>query len=127
MAEGFKGASAKSKDEEEAELKKLMKEKSASLLGQSLVKLGKICMPKCVSGKDTYMSPEETRCLTNCVASLHKTHSRVFNYFLNFEKEKSEHDKAQALREAWEEEQAALRQAAQVRVEKIEAEGLVKM
>jgi len=128
MAEGFKGTTAKSKDEEEAELKKLMKEKSASLLGQSLVKLGKICMPKCVSGgKDSYMSPEETRCLTNCVASLHKTHSRVFNYLLGFEKEMSEHEKTAAVRRAWEEEQAALRQAAQVRTETIEAEGLVKM
>ena len=127
MAEGFKGASAKSKDEEEAELKKLMKEKSASLLGQSLVKLAKVCMPKCVSGKDSYMSPEETRCLTNCVASLHKTHSRVFNYLLNFEKEMSEHEKAVSLRRAWEEEQETLRQAVQVRADKIEAEGLVKM
>ena len=83
--EGFKGTSAKTKEEEETELKKIMKEKSASLIGQSLVKLAKICMPKCVSGKDTFMSSEETECLEACVNTLHKTHIKVFNYFLKFE------------------------------------------
>ena len=41
------------KDEEEAKFKKLRKEKSASLIGQTLVQLTRICMPKCVNMKDS--------------------------------------------------------------------------
>lgn len=55
------------KDEEEAKFKKLRKEKSASLIGQTLVQLTRICMPKCVNMKDSKVEAQETECLKTCV------------------------------------------------------------
>ena len=37
------------KDAEEAEVKKLMKERSTAIIGQSLAQLTKVCMPKCIT------------------------------------------------------------------------------
>ena len=73
------------KDAEEAEIKKLMKEKSSAILGQSLVRLTAICMPKCVNIKEGHVDARETKCLQDCVRALHKTHNQVFKHMLEFE------------------------------------------
>lgn len=55
------------KEEEEAKFKKLRKEKSTSLIGQSIVQLTRICMPKCMNMKDSKVERHETECLKACV------------------------------------------------------------
>lgn len=56
-------SSKKSKEQEETDVKKMMKEKSSTLIGQSLVKLTKLCMPKCVNTRESHVYKEETECL----------------------------------------------------------------
>ena len=59
----------------------MMKEKSSAMLGLSLVQINKMCMPKCVNIRDSYVHKNETNCLKNCVGLLHKTHVRGFSRF----------------------------------------------
>ena len=115
------------KDAEEAEVKKLMKEKSASLIGQSLVQLSKLCMPKCITLSTSHVDPKETACLKECVRTLHKSHVQVFNHMLEFEARQEREEDELATRMAIE---AAEEERRRVELEKERAReesGMVKM
>ena len=74
------------RQEDDKQLKKLQKEKSSSIIGQSLVSLLDLCVPTCINVKVTTIASEERDCLKNCVRGLHATNVRIFQYMMDFEK-----------------------------------------
>ena len=79
------------RQEEDKQLKKLQKEKSSSIIAQSLVSLLDLCVPTCINVRVATVASEERDCLKNCVRSLHATNVRMFQYMMDFE-QKQEKD-----------------------------------
>ena len=115
------------KDAEEAEVKKLMKERSTAIIGQSLAQLTKVCMPKCVTMSTSKIDAQETACLKRCVRALHKSHLTVFNHMIDFESrmQREEEELAEKMaKEAAEEERARIANEKEVQREEM---GMVRM
>lgn len=53
------GGNKPSQDDQEAMINKALKEKSSALIGNSIVQLTKICMPKCINMRDPQVSHHE--------------------------------------------------------------------
>jgi hypothetical protein len=106
------GQTPAQKEAEEAEVKKMMKEKSSALIGQSLVHLAKICLPKCINMGETHIEKGETDCLRTCIRGLHSTHTRTFNRLVYLEQriEKSEKEELERLEEEVRQEEIRLRE-----------------
>lgn len=55
------------------------------MLGSAVLRLTKLCAPKCLDYQQVQVAHEEKLCLDNCVKNLHNVNEATMHFFKDFE------------------------------------------
>ena len=70
------------------------------MMSAAVVRLTKLCAPKCLNFSQIQVSSQESQCLDMCVKRLQQSHERTIDYFRDFEStQKREQEQAQVEKE----------------------------
>lgn len=69
----------------EEEVRTARKQQASWMVSSAVARLTRLCAPKCLTYQEMQMSSAETRCLENCLRSLHGSHEQTLDYFKQFE------------------------------------------
>ena len=69
------------------EIEKERKQNSAYMYGSAVLRLTKLCAPKCLDYKQVQIQQTEKQCLTSCVRGLHGVTESTLNFLSDFEEE----------------------------------------
>lgn len=79
---------AEQEEQRQIDIIKARKMQSSYMVATAVVKLTKLCMPKCMTFGQIQVSPQEEQCMESCVKRMYETHHRTFSFFKEFEDKK---------------------------------------
>ena len=70
-------------------MEKARKNHSSWVIGAAVLRLTKMCAPKCLDYERVQVSHEEKECLEQCVKGLHNVNEATLRFFRDFESDMS--------------------------------------
>ena len=71
--------------EEKAKLQQAKKNQSSWIIGSAVLRLTKLCAPKCLDYERVQVDDHERKCLEACVKSMNGVNESTMNFFRDFE------------------------------------------
>ena len=113
--------------EDKVKLENAKKNQSSWIIGSAVLRLTKICAPKCLDYERVQVEDHERTCLDACVKSLHGVNESTMNFFRDFESDMKIKQKSLVEELASEAVNEKANQQSQVREERRREAGYVRM